>query len=988
MNENDPIPFLNQGAYDENTDQVLDIPLQHVRLSEQMVMMTTDVDSIACHSSKLEDIFDAIGGTDITICMDSIINRETFVTKSPMSVKCAARSEEGSFHPTYRGTKRNVLPLKYFPNVRLAKFQKRNISFYLSVYVLRSVDIQGTRMNRNELALICCAWNTVRQYFTLLPTWGDIEDPKIRSSLAAAFRSWAPFIVKSGPTNHQKMLKPRSNGLSGDAVAYLPWLFMDVLRNIKDCPTNWYVDYTLFMSHRNQTITSRPEEETFQQEAEFLLRDMFFSVQAVGIKAEWPTILTAIANELNKPSPILYEKVSPDNTPNLCRVMNRCIVNARRKGIYAFFRNITVRSNTRHFFTIDVGVSFTPMTQNTTFVFDGFAVNQLVKSQMQVKLNEAYPATEDGTQPEREVMQEMDYSHYDAEESIWQTNKDDSIDSDSPDEDDQWSESDIQVMDGDMSMAHGIQTTERIRGGGDFENGSEDSIDRIFQELNERDESDFEETDASEIEETVENDEGGGLSELLEIYDEEIQNHDLRSLVQEEEVEMIEVEEPLDAAFDILGAVEDRQRPNRIQYPIFGTTGLLGNAQQVKNLVQPVFEADENYTGLDWKGFVVPFIQAEGQTVITGMKTYMDASRTMFQRWTHQAVLAQLKYLAIRTSHFLKSTVQRTDIKSKMPKEMRDLLANLDSVFQSFLNDLRFHDRCSVRCEYTFMGYDRELVMPFDTVVNNELCPLSTVCQVETGGLYYASQAIYQQNVRPLIRLSNLTIETIKRVYTPSMKTALVARAEAAVHFLQCGGLVQGSIHHRILEDCTSLFWQIPTDHHVELNSGQMETSLLAFGVNPGLLSLLSDEFMRNNPRSCQIRMDASQLTSISRNAPDLIRARDQFLQILFAVVPNTRISEIGTMSTLPIDSIVQQTEGALTQVVKETAGLIFRVYQTEWNTIVRAKHPDCNLVLRKNNINDISMATNGYIYNSGDTRFNRREPDAIVGREVVDAGE
>jgi hypothetical protein len=86
MGDQDPSPFRDSSLYDQETDQIVDINVIMATQGNGMAIMTTDVNSIACHSSKLEDIFDAIACSDITANLDSIINRETFVSKSPISV--------------------------------------------------------------------------------------------------------------------------------------------------------------------------------------------------------------------------------------------------------------------------------------------------------------------------------------------------------------------------------------------------------------------------------------------------------------------------------------------------------------------------------------------------------------------------------------------------------------------------------------------------------------------------------------------------------------------------------------------------------------------------------------------------------------------------------------------------------------------------------------------------------------------------------------
>jgi hypothetical protein len=947
MADHDPSPFRDSSFYDQETDQIADIDFIMASQENGMAIMTTDVDSIACHSSKLEDIFDAVACSDITANFDCIINPETFVSKSPMTIKCAPRSERAGFHPDYRNNRRNVIPLNYFPNVRFCRFQKCNLTLYLNLYMLRTGGIHGKRLDRWELAVICCALNTVRQYYSSLASWINITEGQ-KVDLARAFKYWAPFIVKSGPTQEQKMLKNRVNGLSGISAALLPWLFMDALRSIAGPTSDWLTDYTDPLMHRNRTLTQKPPVGDFQLEAKYILRDVFFSAQAVGFKSEWSTIAEDVHIQRGDAPPPLMDTVSTGDIPNLCQLINGRILQARRTALNAFFRPITARGDTRHFYTMDVGVSFMPIERDTTFVFDGFGINNLVKNQMKVKYGEFYPHSDEDlmTAAERKEVSEINHDPYDAEEYSWDVGIEDDIE---PEE----SSVDASLVHLEDQNNHeliqddGTQDISRIRGGGDVETQQE------------------------------------GLNALLAMYDAQLADNDQVTMIEEDQAN----EEPEQQELDVLEAVEDRQRPHRIQYPLFGTTGAFGNAQQVKNYIQPKYEEDSAYSGLPYKHYVSPYIPTGGKTAITGMKTYMDSSRTMFQRWTHQATHAKLKYLGIQISNFLKTTAQCIDKESKMSKELSDLIRSLDGIYESFLNDFRTQDRCSVRCEYTYMGTDRQLGSDFDTVVSDELCPITNILQVKHSQLYQVSKIIYQQNVRPLVRLGNMSIEDIVRIYTPAMKTAMVARGEAAAHFLQCGGIVQGSLHNRVLSECSTLFWQVPTIYHVELSREQKAVSLLEFGVQPGLIPLLSDQFLSSNPNSCLYRMDASLITNVSRNATELIRSRDELLETLFLAVPNISRNEIGSMDSLPILEIVLQSEDALTRVVQKTASLIYRTYNYEWQTILQLKKRSFILDLCQGSIDALSVESNGYVFNGGDDRFNTRAPIKTRALVVTNSG-
>jgi hypothetical protein len=946
---NDPIPFANTGAYDVEGGQILDVQLVDATSGNEFAKMSTDVDSIACHSSKLEDLFDAMGSVYLSVGFDCIINRETFVTKSPFTVKCAPRSDPLGYHPQYRGNKRNTIPLKYYPNLRLCVFQKNNIPFFLSVYVLRTVGLSGPRMDRLELAVISCVLNVVRQSYHTLSHWDDIKVGH-KASLARAFKSWAPFMVKSGPTQEQKGLKNRVNGLSGLAAGNFPFLFMDALRLIAN--SDWGgVDYRDFLMHRNKTITTQPTKPQFRTEATCLLTDLFFSVQAVGFKDNWPRIAEEIQKERHLDPPTMVDIVNTRNKLGLTILMNQRIVEARQMALHALFRPISARNDTCHFYSMDVGVSFAPLHRNTTFVYDGYAVNHLVKNQMAVKWNDELDTSNAIGHAADDRPWVEDYSSYDANSEEWtriteSVSDDASILGHSVDSDDE-------------ALLDEPPFTQRLRGGGDV--GTQ-------REGNDNQNADL------DLE---------GLNAILEAFDGQLIEHDRTSINEEETGEQHDLNE----IPDMLEAVEDRQRPYRIQYPLFGTSGAIGNAQQQTNFIHPIYKVENEGTAQHIRHYVSPYIPLNGRNKITGMKTYMDSSRTMFQRWTHQATHSKLKYLGIQIAHFLKSSAQQRDNSCTMPQEMKDLIQNMDYIYQSFLDDFRSQDRCSVRSEYTFMGTDCELGSNFDTLVHEDLCPLSAVKELKHSELYKSCKVIYQQNVRPLLRLSHLSVEVINQVYTPSMKTALVARAEASAHFLQCGGIVQGSLHNRILSECESLFLQVPTRYHVQLSSDEQATSLLAFGVQPGLLALLSDQFLRTHPRSCLYRMDASLVANISRNAPDLIRSRDELLETLHLSVPNTSPDEIGSMTELPFLLIAQQPEEVLTGIVKKTARLIYRTYNYEWQTILKIQKSNSLLELTKSQINILAERDNGYVYNSGDDRYNGSEPKKTKGMIVMNAG-
>jgi hypothetical protein len=992
MRENDPTPFGITGSYDYDTGQIGDVELHNATSGNEFAKMSTDVDSIACHSSKLEDLFDAISCSNTSVGIDSILNRETFVTKSPFTVKCAPRAEENGYHPKYRGNQKNTIPLKYFPNIRLCVFQKRNLSFFLSLYVLRTENLTGPRMDRNELAVISSVLNYVRNWYDTLEHWTTVTDDH-KASLARAFKSWAPFMVKSGPTQEQKGLKNRVNGLNGFAACNFPFLFMDALRLI--AKEEWgTMDYRHFLMHRNKTITCLPTKEQFQLEAQCLLRDIYFSVQAVGFKDNWPRIAAEVQKENQSGPPKTEDIVNTRNLTSLTLLMNKRMVEARRLALLSFFRPITARQNTCHFYSMDVGISFTPVERNFTYVFDGFAVNRLVKDQMEVKWEDTFESIDD---PDQEYTLEEDYSGYDADSREW---KQDTTVSNI----DELSIQGRPVESTEESSLEGNPNTQRLRGGADDDASREDSESQN-EDLEEEDDDalgEGSETQNEDLEEegldaliaafatrgSSETDnmelQDEGIDALIAAFDGQLIEVDQISIIEEEKTEQQE----LNQQPDLLEAVEDRQRPYRIQYPLFGTTGKIGNAQQQTNFIQPVYCEEVDDTGQSWdKHYVHPYIPVNGRNKITGMKTYMDSSRTMFQRWTHQATHSKLKYLGIEIAHFFKSSAQQTDNSRKMPEELKILIQNMDHIYHSFLEDFRYQDRCSVRCEYTYMGEDNELLRNFDTVVDEQLCPLSTVKQVVHSDLYHQCKLIHLQNLRPLTRLSNLTVQEINQVYNPAMKTAVVARAEAAAYFLQCGGIVQGSLHNRILKECTSLFLQVPSEYHVELTIEEQSASLLSFGVRAGLLALLSDDFLKKNPRSCLYRMDASLIANVSRNATDLIRSRDELLETLFLSDPNTNLNEIGSLSEIPFLAISEQSDEVLNNIVRKTARLIYRTYNYEWQTILKVVKNTALLELTKSQIDILAENLDGYVYNSGDDRYNRSEPGKTRGMIVRNAG-
>jgi hypothetical protein len=954
MDRSDPTPFRNSGAYDEQTGLLVDISMKSAQSGNFEVLMTKDVDSIGAHSSKPEDIFDCLRDNDLTFTMDSIINKETFVTKSPITIKCAPSSLPG-FHPTYRNRNQQTLPAKYFPNIRFGVVVKRNIPFFISLYVLRSVEFHGTRVDSNEIALISCCWNTVRQLYQKLASWKNIPEER-KVCLVDAFNSWAPFLVKSGKSEEQKHLSNRPNGCCGKEASYLPTLFMDAMRNIAG--NGWHRDYTHFLNHRNQSPTLQLSRADWRDEAQCMLRDMFFSVQAVGFKSKWLTVENALCKERGMNAPQHSEAVSTEDIPNLCRLMNLRMAEARKFAIQAFFKPIKEIDKPRHFFHVDVGISFSPMKRNRSFVFDGFAVSNLVKKQMKVKVGERYDEDDEYHAILSDRRPSFDDAPYDATDYPWIPSEEqyEAPESSSEDEDSiipsQTRTRDKRTEDGTNSKT---PQTSRMRGGAD-----EPIVDH--------------------------------LGELLALLDAELVENDIYDLEQDlgdNGVDDLEVEEDGKETeqVDLLDIVEDLQRPLRVQYPLFGTRGEMGNAQQVKNLVEPKFEQDSGYSGLIEKHYVRPYIPSTGATITTGMKTYLDVSRTMFQRWTHSHILGKLKYLGIRVAQYLKGVSQSTDGAKMVPPELQNMISNVDRIFDSFLNDFRRQDRCKVRCEYTYMGTGEELMKDFDTIVRDDLCPLLAVKEVVHSELYWASHAFKQQNVRPLMRLCELNDEKIHSIYTPDMKTCVVKCAEASVQFLQCGGLVQGSIHAGVMTECDTLFLQVPSTYHTILDANRQSTSLLAYGIQPKLLPLLSDQFMRDYPRSCLCRMDATQIAAVSRNASDLIQCRDQLFQTLFASVPELSLNTVGCMSVVPFDLIVEQDERVLNGIVEDTARLIYRIYSYEWRTIVKPKHRGFMMDLNYKSVEAMAEETNGYVYNTGNTRYTRGEPTQTVDKEIHCAG-
>jgi hypothetical protein len=66
----------------------------------------------------------------------------------------------------------------------------------------------------------------------------------------------------------------------------------------------------------------------FQQEAKYILRDVFFSVQVVGFKSEWATIAEEVHTQEGDDPPPLMDTVTTQNIPNMCQLINGQILQA------------------------------------------------------------------------------------------------------------------------------------------------------------------------------------------------------------------------------------------------------------------------------------------------------------------------------------------------------------------------------------------------------------------------------------------------------------------------------------------------------------------------------------------------------------------------------------------------------------------------------------------------------------------------------------
>ena len=915
-----------------------------------------DADSCSTYGSYVEDVVESVATKNSMMRIGSTLYQESYAKKHPLHVRSSPKRGRGdqtvhddeigemAFRPTYWGKDIHVMPLSYYPSVSLLKIVKCNIEFFLTVFLLRDTNITGPRLDRFSLGVICSGLNAVRNKYHQLASWNGLSEEE-KETMSVVLHRMAPFEVRSGKKAWQSQCTSKTSTVPGTLGHSFICLFQDALTNMACHPDEWVVRYNRFRYHRNLTLGDLVGENRMRLEAAAVRQVAFYSLQAVGIKTAWKSIQDHTCEMTGHEDFPLTVDVRTDEVNTAAQLINLKVGSIRNLAMAGLFVPSTYNTN---FYGLDVAVSFKPKDRNRSFVFDGRAAEALLKGQLKVETDSIPPFTQ-GNDPrlvppivrpaavssERPAQRQRRNSPPPRVRGILYENV-------------EYATGYTAEMAHNPVVTHGMTEETTIADAtGDVlnqlvfntgnlgveernhENRSLSPMSEDNESLNSETMGRWDDYDAaafpfrqnstqSYVHEEVTDPVAAGVSRILARYMER-DTHD------EEDI--------MDDHLDPIELAETMQVAKRIAYCLFGTWGKIGNAHQHRSYITPFWVSDEHTGGFDNRLVAVPCPAHQEEFKVAGQKTYSDGGRTLFMRETRPRLAKMNRYLSMEMVGFLKEIGGQTE--GEVPETLKEKIRHMGYIFASVLDDIRMTDRWFARTEYTLFGNSDQIFAFQGPIVDEQQCPLHAIRVMRHSQMYHSMVCYQFLYMRPLKRFMSLDICQIRSMYSIEMMNAIVGACEAMNHFLQHGGIIQGTIHHRVLQEIGSTtFWQVPSNHHVPLTEEQKSGSLLFYGLKPELLPLQSDEFIRCHPRARIHNMEALVISKRCRNAAELVLVRNT---LFYQIFQSSYMADdtVGALSELPLQVLASQPKEAIDRFLGVTAELVHRMYVKEWSTVL-----------------------------------------------------